>query len=517
MIPSSRFALYFPYVTQVLHNPAMSAIALLPVAGLAGIWSVHYGLAVVLGWLVLVAFYLERRVLEFCLFPPFATVILWQFLGLGVGVSLITADAGAEFNPAFLRMQLVWIIGFPVFYLAHNLFFGRLRQVVVPIPENPIQSDAWRPLYIIGWIVFVFRVVGYMTGAISGSEDRGFHNVVASQDATFGIWTVFQLMPRFTNVGFILLPVLFTRSGPMGRVVLVALTSVFFVLALVSGGRGNVFYPLIFIITGFYAFKRMPRVRLDVVMMSLAVVFIPLIFFIGTYRGTEGFVNTRMSDVKGRILAMQETGALMKEESSSSGGMTITGTALVGVSDRLVYESTPLILPHARWENIDAIVYTWIPSFFMPGKPILIDGNDIVSQYLEYDIGRSTGATISLPADLFRRFGWGGVALGMPLAFLVYGAVSYFCYWVYLYRNFTAGVVLVLYTVSFFSWSPLQTVLTTWWTFAYDFPRHILALLGLLVVASTMGGRAMNRGALYFWPAHLRAETPRGGAAKGVK
>jgi hypothetical protein len=178
----------------------------------------------------------------------------------------------------------------------------------------------------------------------------------------------------------------------------------------------------------------------------------------------------------------------------------VTGLALLGVADYEVYPQTPELIPHAGWDGFNAVALVWFPTFFMPDKPNLIDGNYIMSQYLDYEIGRGTAATISLPADLFRRFGWLGVGVGMPLAFVAYGALSYFCYAVFLYRNFVIGTILVLYTASFFSSLPLQTLLTTWWNFAYDLPRHLIVLLGLYVVAGVLSGTKGTQGALHYWP-----------------
>jgi hypothetical protein len=495
MSAPARFQAYFPFASKVVGNPAAAAVAAVPLAVIAGVWSVHYALAVVLGWQVIAAFYLERRILDFCLLPPFAAVFLWQFLGLGVGISLIVSESPSTFDPAFLRMQLIWVLGFPVFYGAYALFFRRVKAVVVPIPTSAPQHQAWRVVFVIGWLMLLMRITGFVVGVVTGAEDRGEFNLRAITEQKFGIWTAFQLLPRFSNVGFVLLPVLYARSSALGRAVLGAMVGIYFVLALVSGGRGILFYPLLFVIIGSYAFRPVRRVPLDVVMLGLALLILPLIAFIGSYRGTEGFVGTRMLDVRGRVMAMGQT-----RDVSVSGpsARTVTGTALLGVNDTMIYEATPEVVPHARWENFNAILFTWIPTFVWRDKPILLDGNAVTSQYIDYELG-NTGATVSLGADLYRRFGWVGVAVGMPLAFALFGALSWFCYDVYLRRNFTVGVVLVIFTISFASWSPLQTVLTTWWNFAYDTPRHLLALGAIYFAVVQVVGRYGDRGALQYW------------------
>lgn len=484
----------------MIDNPMITAIGLLPVAIVVSLSSIHYGLAVVLGWLALLAFHLERRILELSLLPPFAALTLWQFLGLGIGVSLIISESAGDFDPSFLKMQLIWIIGFPFFYLSYSVFFRKIRGVVAPAVSNSQQELAWRPLFLIGWILLTMRIVGYVYGAYSGSEDRGELSLVNTSDADFGAWTLFQLTPRFSNVGFLLLPVLLARGDLLQRTVLGLMLGVYFLLAFVSGGRGNVFYPIIFIFMGYYAFWRLPRVPWDFAALVMAAASLPLIFFIGTYRGTEGFVTSQMFDVKSRLAAVGQTRELMRQESTTSGGGTVTGTALIGVNDHLIYPATPEVIPHAGFEGVQAVPWVWVPTFFMRNKPNLIDGNVIVGQYVDYQIGRGTGSTISLPADLYRRFGWLGVGLGMPIAMLAYGALSYLCYSVYLSRNFVVGTVLILYTISFFTWSPLQTVLTTWWSFAYDFPRHLIVLIGLYLITSVLSRARGIQGALHYWP-----------------
>ena len=498
----TRFESYFPYASWLINNPLITGIYLLPIAMIAALVSIHYGLAVVLGWLTLVAYNWERRILEFCLFPPFATLMLWQFLGLGVGVSLIVSESSSGFDPIYLKMQLVWIIGFPLFYLSYSLVFRRITGVVVPIISNHQQAMAWQPLYYIGWILITYRIGGYVFGAYSGAEDRGDFSIAATSDATFGIWSLSQLIPRFNNIGFMLFPLLLARSNPLQRAILYLMLGVYFLLALVSGARGILFYPILFIGAGYYAFLQPSRKAWDLRALGLVVALVPLIYFMGAYRGNEGYTASKMIDVKSRLLALGQTRDSIRNQEITSdiGPRTVTGLALLGVQDYFVYPQTPELIPHAGWDGFNAVPLVWVPTFFMPDKPNLIDGNYIMSQYFDFEIGRGTAATISLPADLFRRFGWLGVGVGMPLAFVAYGALSYFCYAVFLHRNFVIGTILVLYTASFFSWSPLQTLLFTWWNFAYDLPRHLIVLLGLYVVAGALFGAKGTQGALHYWP-----------------
>jgi len=145
--------------------------------------------------------------------------------------------------------------------------------------------------------------------------------------------------------------------------------------------------------------------------------------------------------------------------------------------DATVYEMTPSPIPHAGAENFSAVLYTWVPYFLYRERPILYDANQVLIDYTGGVFTR-TGKALTLPADLYRRFGWFGITFGVAAAFWVYGRFCGWCYRIYFEKNALLGILLILFTFSFFQGRPFSTVLTTWWIFFYEIPKHLVLLYG---------------------------------------
>jgi hypothetical protein len=109
-----------------------------------------------------------------------------------------------------------------------------------------------------------------------------------------------------------------------------------------------------------------------------------------------------------------------------------------------------------------------------------------------------TGKALTLPADLYRRFGWFGIPFGVAAAFWVYGRFCGWCYRIYFEKNALLGILLILFTFSFFQARPFSTVLTTWWIFFYEIPKHLVLLYaGYWLIQQGSKAKA-SRGALSY-------------------
>jgi hypothetical protein len=170
---------------------------------------------------------------------------------------------------------------------------------------------------------------------------------------------------------------------------------------------------------------------------------------------------------------------------------------MLGVSDQIVYERTPSDVAHVGWEDVDRVLYVWIPKFFMREKPYLQDGNDIVVGYTGVRHKRSA-ATISLPADLYRRFGVPGILCGVPLAALLTALFTRWVFRVMLFRDALLGIVLLQLLLSSFHQELWGTLLSSSFDWLYALPKH-LVLIFLLVTAVRIGtGAHARRGLLAY-------------------
>jgi len=196
------------------------------------------------------------------------------------------------------------------------------------------------------------------------------------------------------------------------------------------------------------------------------------------FRNSDLFKGTAASDFKGRFNALQGVESRAAEVTAVTEGnanLRLLSAAMVGVSDAVVYERTPGLIPHAGWERIESVLYTWLPSYFYREKQSLHDHNLILRQYLgEYE---KNSLAITLTADCYRRFGWWAPPLGITIAWFVYGLWHRFVGNRLAQRDPLLGIVLAIGSLTFLQMGAFSTVLGTWWIWMYDIPKNFGALL----------------------------------------
>ena len=512
----SRFTLHFPLVAAVVLQPELSGAIAASLALCVGLISIHYAMTVVILWLALFAFYLERRLLDYVIMPPFVIVTAWTALGLGLGVSLLVYASGGLFNRELAMMQGLHIALYPLMFAAYRFGFGKPPRMVFPSNSPDFEKNVIRPLVALGWILFGWRVIQLTVFAATGAEDRGYNSVSARfdmldpQGAQYGVWTFFAVFPRLNFLGFVLFPLIWSRAGGLLRSVLLALLGFYLLLAFAGGSRGTFLYPLLFIGIGTFFFCRLRTIRLELVGIGLLAAMIPVITFMDHFRGTQTYQITRTLDLTSRLGAVTEAQEHYQESASGNtdwSNLQILGDALIGIKDFFIYRMTPSQVPYAGFEGFEAIPYTWLPSYLFRGKPKLEDGMSIMYQYLGEDL--LTNITISTTADCYRRFGWLGVPVGVALTWFIYGWLCGKAYRTFLNRNALFGAMLILYAFSFFCGGTFSTLLATWWTVAYELPKHLLAFGFLYWLVTTLVPVSSRQGALAYALSKAPAPPPR--------
>ena len=488
-----RFKKHLPFAAALVLNPWFSGITLVILGLLLSLFSVHYALSLLILILPFFSYYLERNLLDRILIPPFSCVVAWAAIAAGIGVALIIYGQGGMYDPYLMRVQLLTLMVVPFSWLFYRLGFGQIPRMTFPDVRGRFNDDVVRPLAWAGWVFLLYQLTSTIALAKTGALDRGDYGNVAIDADLFGIWTYFNLFPRFQSFSFFLVPVIWQRSNLFGRLLMLASLGVYFLIALLSGARGIVFFPMIFMGVGFYFFRVLRLMKLDMMAILLAILFLPLIVFIDAYRNTDAYRATRTTDIIGRLQAFDDAlikfGETGNKHDEVEGQKYITlGSALLGRLDHLVYELTPSGIPHVGFEGFEAIPYTFVPTFIKRDKPILLDSNPLLWRYT----GRvdRTGKAISLEADAYRRFGWIGVPFCVALFFWVYGLFCGSCYKVYLNKNALWGILLILYTLSYFQSRPFGTVLESWWSFSYNLVKHLLVLyIGYRMLVKLTGTR----------------------------
>ena len=490
----NRFKYHLPLFAILVLNPWFVALLLLSSAVVLSLLSVHYGLALILLILPFCSYYLERNLLDHVLLTPFSVIAFWECVGSGVGVSLIVFANNSYFNESLFKVQLATLAFIVVGWFFYRLGFGKIPKMHFPELRGLFQRDVIRPLVWCGWFFLLFYITGIFVKAASGHLDRGESSVSAlgvAGQANFGIWTVFNVFTRFDNFGFFLVPLMWKHSPFTARLLILASLASFFLLALLSGSRGSFLYPIIYIAVGLFFFKTSQRIKLDGLAIVAVALFAPLIILIDSYRTTDAYMSTRTTDISGRFAAFGEAIENLEVRKDKAGGrdkFRVLGASILGRSDSLIYQAIDVGVPHAKFENFDAVLYTFTPTFFVRNKPVLIDSNLIYWDYLgKID---KTGRGMSLPADSYRRFGLVGVPAFGAFFFWLYGVICGKCYKIYFKKDALLGTLLILFTFSFFQFLPFSSVLETWWHLSYNTVKHLLALIvGFWILKKILGIR----------------------------
>ena len=424
----------------------------------------------------------------------------WNAIGLGVGASLLAYAANNELDPNLLTMQLTYICVFPLMFGAYRWGFGKLPRVTFPEKNAAFEKKVLEPLVVAGWVLIVWRAVQMTVFAATGADDRGDFSLVA-QDQYFGVWTYFSLFPRFNSLGYFLVPLVFARSTSLAKLVLLGILAYCQLLGFSSGARGLVIYPIIYIGVGMHFFRSIQRLKIDIAALVVVLCTMPLLIFMDHFRNTEGYRASRTIDVSARLQTLGEAAErskATKEDSASDGAnLVILGSALIGFSDTIIYAMTPDLVPHAGAENFSGVIYTWVPFFLYKDRPVLYDSNIIMFDYLEGPRTR-TGRAISLEADLYRRFSWIGIPFGVFFFYYIYGRFCRFCYHIYFFKDSFLGILMILFLFSFLQARPFSTVLTTWWTFFYEVPKHLIAGYVFYILVKTVRPTGRIPGVLKF-------------------
>ena len=479
-----RFNRYFPVASFIIAN----IWRLLPVFGafavLAGAFSIHYGLSVMCVWLGLVCFWVDRKHLDYCLFTPLQPLAVVLIMGLGAGVSMVTIDAPEKYSYGFLAMQLVGLLGFPFLITGYALMMRQVPAFVFPRLGTPGTDRLTKPLVPVGWFLLTVELMKIVAGIVSGSSDRGYGGDFLVE-TPFGWWTAFSIFLRFQTLGYVLVPLIWRESRVPGKVLVCSLVGAILFLHFVAGSRGAVFFPLFILMVGSYLFLEIRRVKYELILLIGLIGLAPLVTLMANYRSSAAFRETDIRNIFQKLGTLKEGFARQAEQSEEH--FAEAGRAFIGVADVMVYEMTPDVIPHEGFARLQDSVWSFIPYILYKGngRPVIQDGYQIVRGYTGAADGGRTSVEISLPAELYRRWGWVGVPVGLFFYGLFYGAVFRFVYQLYLFRNALWGfMVCGLFFNFFISWF-WGSALSMSWYWTYDIPKHLLAL-GCLYFAIKM-------------------------------
>lgn len=277
-----RFTQIFPILSLALSSKIALMFTCLIVAALAGVYSLHLSLSIIIFLSVLLSYHLERRHLNTLLFTPLTVLTLYGFLGLGIGSVLMVVGNDEEFDPNLFSMQVAYILAFPFMMVVYPAFIQRFPDFSLPDASIPESQSFYRPLKIIGWFFFFYAFLALLTGVFTGSADRGEAGAFIVENQ-YGIWTIFVIFSRFSYLSFILVPLLIRESDVVQRYAIYFLLGLYLILAFATGSRGAVLYPILHMLVGYWMFGGSGKL-----IKQAMIILVALAFFLIPFMSTEG-------------------------------------------------------------------------------------------------------------------------------------------------------------------------------------------------------------------------------------
>lgn len=474
----------FPVLSFLIMRPQVTLIISACAAVLLRTQSPVLALAPFCLWTILLAFYLERRVIDRILFPPFTAVTCWAALGTGVGIPIMdwqiqnalrmTGFGVGDWHPTMRVIQLVYLFSFPMAWIGY--YYGGFRsvpQLTKASLFDGVSTLMQQKISVLGWVLFVFAVFTLVVTVIGGFDSRSQLNKNGFNTLHVILHYAFALAPKWGMLGFFFVPRLWSEGEKLGRSAVLILLGLYFCTALATGSRGLLLYPCCMMVVGGYFFRLSGTWKTEMILFALAVIGFVSVFLIYVYRQSDQYVSSTARDLPARYRAFNDSVIHCDRSKWKPETIFDLGYSFFGMEDALIYARTPSPLANVGFSGFNAIPLTWIPTTLAKNKPKLLDSEMILIGY-DMPAGQATGLSISLTADSYRRFGWVGIPIVVLAAFAIYGAlIRWMLTW---WRHGSLwGWALLFFTMTFFWSRPFGTILTTWWTFFYDTPKQLLA------------------------------------------
>ena len=451
---------------------------------------------------------MDKKQLNYLVLTPLISLSIFNFIKYGLGPYLITLDSNYSSVDDILQIQIVTVLFFPFQVLGYKaLSFNQPRIKLTNITADKISSFYFK-LKKICWFCLVFVLFSFLAGYATGSLNRAIDaSDAVANGPSFNFMTLFVTFGAFTTTLYItsfLCPLILSLGSRQEKKFFACLISLIFILSLLTGTRGFIVYPMIYYVAGSWFFRSAQKStcnynqtnslrtnpsfnpkKFKIVLIFLIPIIFILIYTMNSFRSNDKLSSIEFTDLSGRLSVFLEsqkqvTDVFSGEESNSF--LVTTGKALVTtLNDNLVYTKTPSLIPYAGWDGIDAVLYVWVPKLIFPSKPSLNDGMTVV---LSYRNNVFTGglATISFYADLYRRFGWIGVALGNFIFGCFYGFLSTRLFLNFNRKKNAMSLILILILISF---SPHKTLLRTFQIWLFDFPKYVIFFFFILKTSSS--------------------------------
>lgn len=372
--------------------------------------------------------HLDRTCMPGLLIGPSIFLFVFHALGYALGPLAQRYFLGSErfIEDGMILAQRGAVLGlgtysvvFPrVFQAAHRKAVGKSTQLEV-VPRDHNWTGYTFLLLVTSFAILLY---GYLT---EGSRRIGG----LPTDTAILVLTVISAFWYVQWIVFFFLGSLAAKHRGTWIVLWAACYVAYAAFTTLEGSRGPAVYALLLSAAGAVWGGASSRKMLLALWLS-TLVFVPLAGIVDSYRSYTDYTSRYDEGFFARIDALNE--ANNELQSVSGGSSQDTSAAFIYSVSALTVDRvmvlTPDVIPYAGFENMDALLYIFIPKVFLPDRPELDDANRIAFSY-----GVGTGDNTSyvyIPAvgEGYRRFGWVGIPVIYAVSAVFFGLWTGVCW-----------------------------------------------------------------------------------------
>ena len=225
----------------------------------------------------------------------------------------------------------------------------------------------------------VFSLLYVLNGVFSGTLDR---SGVAYSDWVAKLWradSLFVIFLRLKDVFFFIVPLAISSTNNTRlRVDLIIVVIASIGAAFLTGGRGIILYPLLYLIFGLWLTPLKPHLISFFIVLFLVVSLI-LVSAIDVYRGSPYFNRSSPLDIPQRVKFFSRA-IVQYNLTDPKSRIQIIGGAMYGGADPCLFVDPALAAPRAGFVRIERLWQTWLPTMVAPNKASLRDAHMIAAE-----------------------------------------------------------------------------------------------------------------------------------------
>jgi hypothetical protein len=409
-------------------------------------------------------FNLDRRLMPELPFGPCTFAYLPHMLGFALGPLGQRYLTGTEYfsEDGFFQGQWGAVAGLATFAIIYFIVFRRVRKSVAGKDNKVlmlISKSQWGKYSVTLLFIATFIIImGFITGNL--------RRLGPEVEVAPGVATLSAAFYQVSLVVFFFLAFVSARFG--GRWTLVWLTSftVFAILFILDGTRGPVVMAALISTIGAIAGGGSKR-KILLASAVFIILFFPISGIVNEYRSIFRQVVGLGERIEGFSTSI-DIYASKYREGSSGWFTTVLEQSTAHTVDR-VFLLTPQIIPFVNFDELDRVIYLYIPRAFAPDRRSLQDGNDIAVRYDPF--AQEKNNYTPAVADGYRRWGW----IGIPIIYALQGFIFAFVLGVLHKRRDRpqlAAMIVLMILSAHEIWS--NTLLSTIYLAGWTIPKYYL-------------------------------------------